>query len=234
MIAIFKKELKVYFTSWMGYMVMGVYLVLSVILFHGYFLGDRNSSDFSSFFSDMNTVSLFIIPILTIRLLAEDKKLGTYELLLTSPVSSWQIVFGKFLSVFTFTLIANTILLLYPLILVFYTTIEWGSVISGYLGILFSTILFASLGMIASSLTDNYVVAALMSLLFILLFMIVSFFANSADNPLSNFLKELSYSNHYYQFATGLIKLKDILYFLIGSFACLFTAKTIIESKTWK
>ncbi len=234
MTAVMKKEMKVYFTSWMGYMVMGVYLIMSVVLFQGYFLGVRNTSDFSSFFSDMNTVSLFIIPILAIRLLAEDKKLGTFELLMTSPVPPWGIVLGKFISVILFTIIADTILLFYPLIISFYTPIEWGAVFSGYLGIIFSALLFAALGMVASSLTDNYVVAALVAFLFILFFMVISFFANSADNTLSNLLKELSYSNHYFQFASGLIKLKDILYFLIGSFMCLYIADTIIESRTWR
>ncbi len=234
MTAILKKELRIYFTSWMGYMVMGVYLIMSVILFNLYFLGARNTSDFSSFFSDMNTVSLFIIPVLAIRLLSEDKKLGTYELLLTSPVTSWGIVFGKFLSVVIFILLADTIFLIFPLILMFITSIEWGAVFSGYLGILFSAILFASIGMLASALTDNYVVAALISFLFILLFMIVSIFANSYDNPLSGVFKEISYSNHYYQFASGLINIKDVLYFIIGAFIFLYSSKTIIESRTWK
>jgi ABC-2 type transport system permease protein len=234
MTAVMKKELRVYFTSWMGYMVMGVYLIMSVILFHGYFLGVRNSSDFSSFFSDMNTVALFIIPILSIRLLAEDKKLGTFELLMTSPVPPMEIILGKFISVIIFTVLADTILLLYPLILTFYTTIEWGAVMSGYLGIIFSALLFSSLGMLASSLSDNYVVAALIAFLFILIFMVISFFASSGGSPLSDILKELSYSNHYFQFASGLIKLKDALYFIIGSIICLLSAKTIVESRSWK
>ncbi|MGA2142663.1 MAG: ABC transporter permease subunit [Brevinematales bacterium] len=234
MTAILKKELRVYFTSWMGYMVMGVYLIMSVVLFHLYFLGARNTSDFSSFFSDMNTVSLFIIPVLSIRLLSEDKKLGTYELLLTSPVTPWEIVLGKFASVLIFAMIADTILLIYPLILMFFTTIEWGAVFSGYLGIIFSVMLFASIGMLASSLTDNFVVAALVSFLFILLFMIVSIFANSGDNPLSPFFREISYSNHYFQFASGLIKIRDVLYFVFGAFLFLYSSRTVIESRTWK
>lgn len=218
----------------MGYMVMGAYLIMSVILFNLYFLGGRNSSDFSSFFSDMNTVALFIIPILTIRLLSEDKKLGTYELLLTSPVSPWGIITGKFLSVIIFTMLADTILLIYPLLLMFYTTIEWGAVLSGYLGIMFSVFLFTSIGMLASSLTDNYVIAALISFLFIFLFMIISIFANSPDNPFSGLFSEISYSNHYFQFASGLVKIKDALYFIIGAFLFLYSSKSVIESRTWK
>jgi ABC-2 type transport system permease protein len=149
-------------------------------------------------------------------------------------VSSWEIIIGKYLSVIIFTFLADTILLVYPLLLLFYTTIEWGAVISGYLGIMFSVFLFASIGMLASSLTDNYVIAALISFLFIFLFMIVSIFANSTGNPFSGLFNEISYSNHYYQFAAGLIKLKDMLYFIIGAFLFLYFSKSVNESRTWK
>ena len=215
-------------------MVIGVYLIFSVVMFHFYFLGAKNTSDFTYFFSELNTVALFIIPLLAIRLLSEDKKLGTYELLLTSPVTPWEIVFGKFMGVIVFTMIADTILLVYPVILMFFTTIEWGAVIAGYLGILFSAMLFASIGMLASSLTDNYVVAFLIALLFILMFFFISYFSNSSDNAFSGILREISYSNHYFQFASGLIKIKDILFFIFGSFLFLYISKTVIESGTWK
>jgi len=215
-------------------MVIGVYLIFSVVMFHFYFLGAKNTSDFTYFFSELNTVALFIIPLLAIRLLSEDKKLGTYELLLTSPVTPWEIVFGKFMGVIVFTMIADTILLVYPVILMFFTTIEWGAVIAGYLGILFSAMLFASIGMLASSLTDNYVVAFLIALLFILMFFFISYFSNSSDSAFSGILREISYSNHYFQFASGLIKIKDILFFIFGSFLFLYISKTVIESGTWK
>ncbi len=215
-------------------MVIGVYLIFSVVMFHFYFLGAKNTSDFTYFFSELNTVALFIIPLLAIRLLSEDKKLGTYELLLTSPVTPWEIVFGKFMGVIVFTMIADTILLVYPVILMFFTTIEWGAVIAGYLGILFSAMLFASIGMLASSLTDNYVVAFLIALLFILMFFFISYFSNSSDSAFSGILSEISYSNHYFQFASGLIKIKDILFFIFGSFLFLYISKTVIESGTWK
>ncbi len=234
MLAIYKKELKVYFTSILGYTVMGIYLLIGGIFFYGYFLGPQNTSDFAGFFEDMNTAFLFIIPILTLRILAEDKKLGTYELLITSPVSSWEIIIGKFLGVFTFVFIGVTILLFYPAVLNFYTGVEWGAVAAGYLGILFSIAFFISVGMFASSLTDNYVVAGLISYgLFLFLYM-VSFFGNAPDSAFSRIFKEISYSVHYSQFAAGLIKIKDLLYFLIGTFIWLYLAKSVVESKTWK
>lgn len=234
MFAVYKKELKVYFTSILGYAVMGIYLLIAGIFFYGYFMGSQNSSDFAGFFSDMNTAFLFIIPILTLRILAEDKKLGTYEILLTSPITPWDIILGKFLGVFTFVFTGATILLVYPLILTFYTGVEWGAVFAGYLGMLFSLALYVSIGMFASSVTDNYVVAGLLSFgLFILLFVIAAF-GNAPDSMISKIFREVSYSNHYGQFASGLIKLKDLLYFIIGTFIWLYLSKSILESRTWK
>lgn len=234
MFAVYKKELKVYFTSILGYAVMGIYLLIAGIFFYGYFMGSQNSSDFAGFFGDMNTAFLFIMPILTLRILAEDKKLGTYEILLTSPITAWDIILGKFLGVFTFVFIGATILLVYPLVLTFYTSVEWGAVFSGYLGMLFSLSLYVSIGMFASSITDNYVVAGLLSFgLFILLFVIAAF-GNAPDSVISGIFREISYSNHYSQFASGLIKMKDLLYFLIGTFLWLYFSKTIMESRSWK
>jgi ABC-2 type transport system permease protein len=234
MLAIYKKELKVYFTSILGYVLMGVYLLIAAMFFTGYFLGIQNTSDFSGFFTDMNTVFLFIIPIMTFRILVEDKKLGTYELLLTSPVTAWEIILGKFLATFTFVWIGTSILLVFPLVLTFFTTIDWGEVLSGYLGILFTLSFFIAAGVFASSLTNNYVVAGLIAFVLFLVFYIIAYFGNAPDNLFSRILKELSYSIHYNQFAQGVITLKDILYFLIGTFLWLFLAKSVVESKTWK
>jgi ABC-2 type transport system permease protein len=234
MFAIYKKELKVYFTSILGYAVMGIYLLIAGIFFYGSFIATKSPSDFSGFFGDMNTAFLFIIPILTLRILAEDKKLGTFELLLTSPIKPWGIILGKFLAVFTFVCLGATILLVYPAVLSFYTGVEWGAVFAGYLGMLFSLALYISIGMFASSVTENYVVAGLLSFGFFILLYVISVFGNMPDSVFSRFLKEISYSNHYGQFTSGLIKARDVLYFLIGSYIWLYLSKTVIESRTWK
>jgi ABC-2 type transport system permease protein len=235
MITIFKKELKVYFSSLLGYVLMFVFLLLAGTFFWGYFLaGAQASSDFSAFFADINTALLFIIPILTFRTLVEDKKLGTYELLLTSPVTAWDIVLGKFLAAFAFVMLAATLVLIFPLAISFITTVEWGAVLAGWLGIFFSAAFFIAIGMFASSLTDNYVIAGLIALMLSVLMLVLSFFGNSQNPQLSAFFQSISYASHYQQFAQGLIRAKDFLYFAIGIFLWLFLAKSIVESRTWK
>ena len=234
MIAIFRKELKFYFTTILGYIVMAIYFFIGFIVFNNYFLQPQNSNSFSAFFSDMNTILLVAIPILTIRLLAEDKKLGTYELLMTSPVTPWGIMIGKFLGLFIFLSISVTLLWIYPLLISFYVPVDWGTVLAGYLGILASISFFIAAGMFTSSLTDNYVITGLLSFLLFLILFIISNFGNVTDNLFSNLMHELSYSAHYNGFANGLFKIQDIFYFAFGTFFWLLLGKTVVESRTWK
>jgi ABC-2 type transport system permease protein len=232
MFAVYKKELKVYFTSPLGYTLLSFYLFFAGLMFCLYFLGVQNTSDFAPFFAVMNTLFLFLMPLLTLRILAEDKKLGVYELLLTSPVSVWEIIGGKFLGVLTFSSVGALILLVYPFVLGFYVSVEWGAILSGFLGLIFSLAFFISIGIFASSLTENYVIVGLVSFALFLIFFITAFFADTVE--WLKFLKDVSYSGHYYQFAVGLIRLKDVLYFVMGTFFWLYLAKNIVESRSWK
>lgn len=235
MFTVFKKELKVYFNSLLGYTLISVYLLIAGLFFFAYFLMTPQAvGDFSPYFSDMNTTFLLIVPILTIRILAEDRKLGTLELLLTSPISSWEIVMGKFLAVLLFMSLGSAILLVFPIIISFNTHVEWGSVFTGYFGMIFSLSFFVAVGIFSSSLTDNYVVAGLISFVLFIVLFLITLFGNGPNQAVAQIFKEISFSDHYAQFAQGLIRLKDILYFLMGTFIWLFLAKTVIESQTWK
>ncbi len=234
MFAIYKKELKTLFISPGGIVTLGFYLLLSIIFFNGYFLGIRNTNDFSGFFSDMNTALIFILPILCARLMAEDKKLGTYELLLTSPVSSLEIILGKYLASLTFVSIGILLLLFYPVLLSFFVRIDFRIVISGFLGLIFTAGFFLSIGMFASAITDSYVASGLITFgIFILLF-ILSSFAKTLDLKWFNALKELSYISHYEAFVNGLIDLKNIIYFFSAIIFWLFLARNLVEVKLWK
>ncbi len=235
MFTVFRKELMVYFNSLLGYTLISVYLLIAGLFFFAYFLiGTQAVVDFSPYFSNMNTTFLLIIPILTLRILAEDRKIGTLELLLTSPVSPWEIVMGKFLAVLLFMVLGSAILLIFPVIISFNTPIEWGSVFTGYFGMIFSLSLFVAVGIFASSLTDNYVVAGLISFVLFIVLFLITLFGNGPDQVITRIFREISFANHYSQFAQGLIRVKDILYFVMGTFIWLFLAKTMIESQTWK
>lgn len=234
MFAIYKKELKTYFTSMLGYLTMGFFLLLSILFFNGYFLGLRNTNDFSGFFSDLNTALLFIMPILCVRILAEDKKLSTYELLLTSPVTSFEIVFAKYLAVLTFVSTGIILLIFYPVLVSFFVYVDFRIVLSNMLGIFLTAAFFLSIGVFASAITDSYVLSGIISFgIFILLF-ILSSVIKSIDQNWFVFLKEFSFIYHYEKFVSGLIELKNIFYFFAGITLWLFLAKSLIEVKIWK
>lgn len=235
MFAIYKKELKVYFTTLLGYIVMAFYLLIAAGFFYGtYIFGSGTSSDFSSYFGIMNSVFLFIIPIITLRILAEDKKMGTFEILMTSPKSSWQIIFGKFFGVLTFVVVAASLLLLFPIMISFFAPVDWGTVFASFFGMILSLAFFVAVGMAASSLTDNYVIAGITAFGMFFLLFLISLFRDVPVEWLSSIFSEIAYAYHYEQFSKGLISVKNILYFIIGTFLFLYFAKNRIESKTWK
>jgi|YelNatPaOPRAMG01_1025707.scaffolds.fasta_scaffold00695_22 ABC-2 type transport system permease protein len=234
MLAIYKKELKTYFTSILGYAVIGVYLLLGIILFNGYFLGVKNTNDFSGFFGDMNTALLFILPLLCIRILAEDKKFGTYELLLTSPVTSTEIILGKYLAVLTFVIIGISLTLFFAVFIAFFTPVDWGIIFSQYLGLVFTAAFFLAIGMFASSIASNYVVVGIVTFAIFIFLFILSSLIKSIDLQQFNFLKDFSFLVHYQAFANGLIEIKNIVYFLCGIIFWLYLAKISIEVYLWK
>lgn len=235
MFTIFQKELRVYFYSLLGYILLSVTLGLAGwLLFTGYFLKPLNTNDFSGFWSDFNTILLFVTPMLSIRMLVEDKRLGTYELLLTSPVSPWGIILGKFLAALSFMGIMLLFLMVLPVTLSFFTPLDWGSVFSGLFGIILSVGFFIALGIFASSLTDNYVLSGVLALGLSIVLLVISLAGGAATGAVAGILNALSFSAHYSQFAGGVIHLKDFLYFVLGAFFWLFLAKTIVETRTLK
>lgn len=235
MFAIYKKELKVYFTTLLGYIVMTFYLLIAAGFFYGtYIYGSGARSDFSSYFGIMNSIFLFIIPIITLRILAEDKKVGTFEILLTSPKSSWQIIMGKFFGVLTFVMVAGSLLLLYPVMISFFAPVDWGTVFASYIGMILSLAFFIAIGMAASSLTENYVIAGITAFGMFFILFLISLFRDVPVEWLSAVFTEIAYAYHYEQFSKGIFAVKNLLYFIIGTFLFLYFAKNRIESKTWK
>lgn len=233
--AVYKKELKVYFNSILGYVIMLLFMGITGALFLSYYIFNESSvGNFANLFSFMNSIFLFIMPVLTLRLLAEDKKLGSYELLLTSPVTSWEIILGKFLAVLSFSLVGAGFMLLFPLSYAFVGKVHWEPLISSFLGMILSFSFFLSIGMAASSFTENYVVSGLISFGMAFFLFLITLLGDQVSGPLSRVFQEISFSFHYEKLSTGIFGIKDILYFIFGAFIWLFLAKTIVESKTWK
>ena len=184
-------------------------------------------------FGNMAIVLLFFTPVLTMKLFAEERKSGTIELLLTSPITDGQVVLGKFLASGTLVLIMLGLTLLFPLLTQRFGYLDSGLLISGYLGIILISSAFLALGLLMSSMCKNQLVAALTSFgILITLWVIGSLSARGG--PITKFLSYLSLPEHYRDFARGIILLKDVLYYVSFTCVCLFATFKSIESSKWR
>ena len=228
---IFRKEFKAYFISPIAYIVISVFLVIIGWLFFSTFFLERQAN-LTRFFSLLPVTFAFVIPAVTMRLFSEEINVGSYELLLTLPLSFRDIIMGKFLAAVAFVGIMLTPTLIYALTISFLGELDWGPVLAGYLGGILLGAAFAAIGLLASSLTRNQVVAFIigMAVCFTLTLMMdfVLFFLPSW---LVGVFQYLSANFHFQNIAKGVLDTRDILYFLALSFAALFATNLIMQEK---
>ena len=241
MFAILKKEIRSFFSSAIGYLVLAVFLLINGLflwLFKTEFnILDYGFADLSPFFSLAPWILLFLIPAVCMRSFSDEKKQGTLELLLTKPVSLLKIVLGKYLGAFTLIVLA-----LIPTLLYVYTihslgnpvgNFDSGSVLGSYFGLLFLISSYTSIGVFASSVTDNQIVAFILAVA-ICLFLYFGF-NGLADFVASSFVEQLGMNYHFNSISRGVIDTSDILYFLsVTLFFIMLTVAQIDKHKTSK
>jgi ABC-2 type transport system permease protein len=228
------KELAVYFTSPMAYVVAGVFLALT-----GVFFIDSVDQPFAlaSVRGLLRNTVFFLMPlispIMTMRLFAEEQKLGTLELLLTAPVRDYEVVLGKFVA--SFAILAATVLLslFYVLVLMFYADPDLGPVVSGYLGLLLYCTTTLAIGLLASSLSGNQIVAATVGFGVILLFSVVGNIAAVVGGAAATILEHLGLISHFEGFAQGVIDTSDVIYYVVMTVVFLFLTIRAVESRRW-
>ena len=233
MFAIFKKELNLFFASPIGYLVIAVFLLVNG-LFLWVFKGDFNIlnagfADLTSFFYIAPWFFIFLIPAITMRSFSDEIRLGTIEIIKTKPITSWQIVFGKFLGAFTLIFLA-----LIPTLTYVYTLIQlgnpvgnldFGSTFGSYLGLLFLAAAFTSIGLFTSTLSNNQIVAFIFGVV-ISFFMYYGFEAIAELNLFQNFaIENFGMSSHFKSISRGVIDTKDVVYFISVIFFFLFLTK---------
>lgn len=227
------RELKSYFSSWMAYIVGAGFLAISGFIFYVILLGGREAEMRWSF-HNMAVTLLFVAPLLTMRLLAEERRSGTMELLLTSPVTDLQVVAGKFLAAVGLLAVLLGVTAHFPLILVQYGSPDPGPLLSGYLGLLLVGASFMAVGVLASSLTESQVVAGFLSFGALLALWIVGWAADQAGATAGEVLRQLSILNHFDDLAKGVIDTKDLIFYLSFMALCLFGAVRALESRNWR
>jgi len=241
-LALFRKELLSYFVSPLFYVVAAVFLCLSgyyfytdLIFFVTFGFGMNILENFwQLLLVDLRLVMLLSIPLLTMRLFAEEKKLGTIELLLTYPVRDDEVFFAKFsaCAVVFAIMLAGT--LLYPIYISILQPFPWVPLIAGYLGLFLLGLSFIACGVFVSSLTESQVVAGMATMGILLLFWIVSWNEAATSPGLLRVLIRVSMFDHFQTFAHGVIDAQDLSYFLsfIGFFG--FLTLRVLESRKWR
>ena len=216
--AIIKKEFKSYFLSLIGYIYIGVFLLMCSIFFYLDVFA-YSSTDFPYMFGSASTILTFIVPLITMRMFSEERKNGTEQLLLTSPRSITQIVLGKFIAAALVVLVSVLLTLIYFCILCYFGEPQLGKSLVAILGFALLAIAYVSFGMFASSLTENQVISAVITIaVFILLWFLPSFSSTFADFS----LMEAFYESFY----LGTISIKNLV--LLVSFSALFVVFTIM------
>ena len=211
-----KRELSAYFDSLVAYILLIAFLAFTGIFtwLSGADIFFRKQADLLVFFSIAFWTLFFFIPALTMRQLAEEKKTGTIELLLTKDVTDLQVILGKFLACLLMVAIALAFTLPYYFTVSKLGPIDHGATISGYLGLLLMSAAYISIGLFASSLTSNQIVAFLLALLIGICFhFLFGFFARGANGAVGNVLDYLSLQNHYDNISRGVIDTRDLVYF---------------------
>jgi ABC-2 type transport system permease protein len=235
---IFLKEMYTYFVSPVAYFVLFVFVGITGFLFStSLIIGGRNqmmtTEVLNIMFLNMSVTLLFFAPAMTMKLFAEEKRIGTIELLMTSPVRDVEVVLGKYLASFALLLLMLTITLAFPVITSFYGRVDVGPVVSGYVGLILLGASFLSIGILVSSMTKNQIVSALTSFGVLLLLWVIGFIARG-HGTIGDVLRYLSLVEHFEDFARGVIGLKHLIYYLSATVLFLFMTVRSVESSKWR
>jgi len=250
-LAIAEKELRSYFASPIGYILIGFFALLFGVFFYVYLMEFvRQSQQMMQFggggganvnqmmvrglFQNTAVIILFVMPMVTMRTYSEEKRAGTIELLLTSPVTDLQIIVGKFIGALGLYVAMLVVTMLYMAILFRIGNPEWRPIAAGYLGLLLMGGCFLSAGLFISSLTKNQIVAGFMTFATFLLLWIINWFGESAGPAGRDLVNYLSITEHLEDFTRGIIDTKHVVYYLsFITFGLFLTAKSV-DSERWR
>jgi ABC-2 type transport system permease protein len=230
-----RRELQSFFDSLIAYIMIIVFLALSGLFtwLYGSDIFYVNQASLQAFFSIAFWTLFFFIPALTMKQIAEEHKTGTIEMLLTKPVSEWQVLWGKFLA--TLILISIALVLTFPYYITVWSLgpVDHGAVWTGYLGLLLMSSAYISIGLFASSLTHNQIVAFLVALFIGIFFhLIFGFLASNMSGFIANVFSTLSLSSHFDSVSRGVIDSRDIVYFLSICFMGMVSAEALLVKRT--
>lgn len=249
------RELRSYFVSPIAYVVMTGFLLLGgwfffnllarfnyLVSMYSSFQGGReamqrlNLNEFviAPLLHNLSVVLVILVPMITMRSFAEEKRAGTYELLLTSPVATWEIVLGKFFGAVAFIFVMVGLTGVYGLILSAYGNPEFGIMAAGYLGLFLLSVTFVTIGLFASSLTENQIIAAVAGLVMLLLLYVIAWPADTAGETMGGILRYVSVTEHFGDMVKGVVDTKSLVYFASMIIGWIFLTERSVESIRWR
>ena len=249
-LVIARKELKQLFTSPIAYVALAMFFLIIGFLFFsliGVYTSqvlqlqgppppdfDPTRIIFSPLFQDASFVLILLVPILTMRLVSEEDRAHTMELLATSPVSSTAIVLGKYLAGIVLFLVLLAISAYMPLSLAVMGRLDWGLLAASYLGLLLLGAAFLAIGLFASTLNDNQIVSAAIGFALLLLFWVLGFAQQASGSAIQQILSSLSFSTHFSNLSSGVVDTQDIVFFLSLAGFFVFLGVLALESRKWR
>ncbi|MBR2087044.1 MAG: ABC transporter permease subunit [Oscillospiraceae bacterium] len=231
--AIYRREIGAFFTSSIAYVFLAVFYTIT-----GFMLAMENLAggvtNMMTVFTVMFVISLFMIPILTMRLFSEEKKQRTEQGLLTAPVSLTGIVLGKYFAALTIYVIAAAVVFFYGVVLSLFGTVAWMTLFSNFIAIVLVGAAFIAVGLFISSLTENQVAAAVGGIVCLLMFLLVDTLANFVKVEwIQKLLTDLSFYTRYYEFTCGIFNLSSVLFFVSTAVLFNFFTVRVFEKRRW-
>ncbi|MCP5005298.1 MAG: ABC transporter permease subunit [Planctomycetes bacterium] len=231
--SIFLREIRAYFFSPIAYIVISVFLVASGF----FFAGNLQFWQEASLKGSLDSIQFFLLlltPVITMRLLSEEAKTGTMETLMTSPVTDFDVVFGKFLAALGLYMVMILPTWIFVLFLSIFGNPDFGPIISSYIGLTLMGGLFVSIGILVSSLTRNQIVAAVIGLISLILLWVMGFLSEYGDSWYYQCLKYIGTFDHWKSFTKGIVDTRDVIYYLSFTALMLFITVRVVESRKWR
>jgi ABC-2 type transport system permease protein len=229
-IHIFKKEFSVYFVSPIAYIVISIFLLVTGwFFFTTFFL--YNQANLRNFFALLPITFSFVVPAITMRLFSEELSVGSYEMLLTMPVTFLDVVLGKFLAAVVFVAAMLVPTFAYPVTVSFLGQLDWGPVVGGYVGAILLGAAFSAIGLFASSLTRNQIIAFIVGVAICFSLTLIDKVLFFLPQSMVGVLEYLGADFHFENISRGIIDSRDIVYFLSVSFAGLYGTHLALQEK---
>ncbi len=228
---IMRRELFAYFVSPMAYVVIIFFLGVMSLLFALYIGSGRAEAQMVDLFHTMVFLLLMVAPVITMGLIAQERNLGTIEILLSKPVRDAEVALGKYLAAVVLLLIILALSFIYPLIMEKYGSPDWGEILVGYLGVFLAGAAFIAVGLFASSLMSNQIAAAVLAILILLFFWLVGWISYSVSQQLGDIVRHLSVFENIQDLERGIFDTKPLIFFLSICYYFIFLTVRSLEQR---